>query len=208
MSPTFTLPGPDGDLIVTGLDCETSGSDLAAGHRLIQAGLAVLVDGRPDIFSSTVGWPLDSWDDTNWSEAAGAVHRISRTTLAHSPTPDEVDLQAESWLLSHGAVPGRRLVLSVGFNVGSFDHPFFGRYLPRTRALVTHRHVDLNSVCFTLDGWSPEGEPRSWLEWKELAKTHAAAELRHYGAAAHDAGYDAAEALLSWRWLRDQISQR
>jgi DNA polymerase III epsilon subunit-like protein len=203
MTSLFRLQSESGDLLVTGLDCETSGSDLAAGHRLIQVGLAVLADGEPRIFTSLVGWPENSWDEQSWSPQAQAVHNISREQLADALPADEVDFLAESWLLGHGALLGRRLVLSVGFNVGSFDHPFFARYLPRTRALITHRHVDLNSICFTMDGWSG----RNWQQWKDAAKTAAAAQLRHLGSASHDAGYDAAEAVLAWQWIREQVNK-
>jgi hypothetical protein len=194
-----------GNMIIAGLDCETSGSNLAAGSRLIQAGLAVQHNGQVEIFSSLVGWTLDSWDNTTWSPQAEEVHGITRDQLADAPDAAVVDRLAEAWLLARGVRPGHRNVLSVGFNVGSFDHPFFARYLPRTYALVTHRHIDLNSVCFTLDGLSHAGVPRSWQEWKDLAKRRAEEQLTHLTTSAHDAGYDAAEALLGWLWLREQV---
>lgn len=205
MNEPLTLEGADGNLVVVGLDCETSGSELSSGHRLIQAGLAAHDGASVEIFSSLVGWPADSWSGNEWSLEAEAVHRISRERLADAPPAEIVDADAAAWLLARGGRSHFRRILTVGFNVGAFDHPFFARYLPRTRGLITHRHIDLNSVCFTLHGRPHNGRSHTWQEWKEAAKQAAAAQLSHVGGA-HDAGYDAAEALLAWVWLREQIN--
>ena len=203
---TDVLFSPAGDLLVAGVDCETSGNDVNRGARLIQIGLALpTVDGL-SIFSSLVGWPEDSWDDSSWSPEAEAVHGISRARLAVAPEPSIVDAQICEWLTDRGAKAGSRLILSVGFNVGSFDHPFIARYLPATRALLSHRCVDLNSVLFTFDGWHPgEEDGWDWLRWKSSMKADVASALRDHEGGAHDAGWDAAEALLSWRWLRERL---
>lgn len=200
------LAGPDGDLLVAGIDCETSGNDLARGARMIQIGLAVGSGSDLDVFSSLVGWSDESWDTDSWSTEAETVHGITRARLAQAPDADAVDALAATWLLRHGARADRPAVLAVGFNVGSFDLPFIARYLPRTRALLTHRCVDLNSVLFTLDGWHPtESDGWGWHRWKSTVKEHAAAALHAHAGGAHDAGWDAAEAMLSWQWLRDRL---
>jgi hypothetical protein len=204
---TDILSSPAGDLLVAGVDCETSGNDLGRGARIIQIGLALPTEDGLSVFSSLVGWPEDSWDDTSWSPEAEAVHGITRTRLAGAPECTTVDAQACEWLTDRGASVGNRLILSVGFNVGSFDHPFIARYLPATRALLSHRCVDLNSVLFTFDGWHPDGEDGwDWLRWKSSMKADVASALRDNEGGAHDAGWDAAEALLSWRWLRERLA--
>jgi hypothetical protein len=203
---TDVLYSPAGDLLIAGVDCETSGNDLDLGARLIQIGLALPTDEGLSVFSSLVGWPEDSWDGSSWSSEAESVHGITRARLAAAPDPFSVDAQACDWLTNRGARVGSRLILSVGFNVGSFDHPFIARYLPATRALLSHRCIDLNSVLFTFDGWHPDAEEGwDWLRWKSSMKADVASALRDHEGAAHDAGWDAAEALLSWRWLRKRL---
>ena len=193
------------DIVVIGLDGEMSSAELDQGGRLIQAGLAVRVDGRLEVFSELIGW-----DELEWSEEAAAVHGIDRADIAAASRSEEVDQRVYEWLLARGGRAKRRRLVATGFNVAGFDLPFFRHALPRTMALVSRRSVDLNAVCMTLGGWAtPTGPTRTWTGWKDGLKSAADAEIARLGISghAHDAGYDAAQALLGWEWLRAEIAR-
>jgi hypothetical protein len=79
--------------------------------------------------------------------------------------------------------------------------------LPRTAALFSRRTVDLNALCFTLEGLPYEGTAPGWSGWKRMASTYAERVIAGLpagpdGFAAHDAGYDALLHLFAWRFLR------
>jgi hypothetical protein len=190
------------------LDCETSSASIASGGRLIQAGLAVWSGDHGttvEVFSSLV-----HQTEMEWSPEAAAVHNIDRSRIERAPSAVEVDAAASAWLIERGAVPGERTVVPVGLNVGSFDLPFFAQALPRTSSLLSHRVVDLNSLCFAFDGWSPAGPNAAvgFQQWKQAMKATANAALAAQGWPAddHDAGFDAAQALLGFWWLRSQFA--
>lgn len=189
---------------MVGLDGEMSGSELADGCRLIQAGLAVQTATGTDVFCELISWP-----EMLWQDRAASVHGLSREAVDAARPAEEVDEAAFRWLLAHGAKDGERSVISVGFNVGAFDHPFFRHALPRTMSLVSRRTVDLNAVCFTLDGWDPhwQNEPRDWAGWKRSMKAAAVKRLATDGIVGdeHDAGFDAALALHSWLWFKEEL---
>lgn len=191
--------------LVIGLDGEMSSAELNDGGRLIQAGIAVRGPRGLAVTSQLISWPQMAWDPQ-----AAQVHQLTRATVDAAPPAAEVDALLEEWLTNHGGTPGRRNLITVGFNVGAFDHPFFRHALPRTMAMVSRRSIDLNAVTMTLDGWDPNPRnagPRRWTGWKRSAKTAARAALADSGVPGreHDAGYDAALALAAWEWLREQI---
>lgn len=187
-----------------GLDGEMSNNDLASGSRLIQAGFAARVGGELKVFSTLI-----SWEEMDWSERAFQVHGITRKQLQDAPTPAQADAACEAWLLENGGVPGRRSLVAVGFNVVAFDLPFFRQALPQTMTLISRRGVDLNAACFTMDGWDPDPgvKARTWKGWKRSMKRQADTQLAKLGVAgqAHDAGWDAAQALVGLEWLQAQL---
>ena len=191
------------DVIAIGLDGEMSSGELAEGGRLIQAGFAVRVNGRIEVFSELIGW-----DELTWSEEAAAVHGISRAAIDAAPRADVVDELAYQWLLSRGGRAKRRQLVAVGFNVGGFDLPFFRDALPKTMSLISRRSIDLNAILMTFGGWAPRNQtPRSWTARKQDMKVSADTEIVRLGISgqAHDAGFDAAQAILGWEWLRSQL---
>lgn len=192
-------------LLVIGLDGEMSASDLEAGGRLIQGGIAVFDDGGVQVTSELMSWP-----DMRWDPRAAEVHQLPRDVVDAAQTVEEADEVLYSWLLARGAVAHRRTLITVGFNVGAFDHPFFRHALPRAMSVISRRTIDLNAVCMTLDGWDPSPRcttPRDWSGWKRSAKNAAKSYLDAAGVEGveHDAGYDAALAIVAWLWLRAQI---
>jgi hypothetical protein len=199
----------DSSWVLIGLDGEMSSADLSSGGRLIQAGFAAWSTqpgGDIETFTSLI-----RQTEMDWSARAATVHNIARESVEAGPPPEEVDEAAFSWLLAHGAVEGRRLVVPIGLNVGSFDMPFFRQALPRTASLISRRSVDLNALCFTFADWDPNhraSSARNFTGWKRSMKTAVNAELarRGFAVAEHDAGYDAAQALLGWWWLRRQMT--
>jgi hypothetical protein len=194
--------------VLIGLDGEMSGTALSEGHRLIQAGLALRSGGTVTIFSSLVGWDDDQ---LVWDERAYDVHRIERERVLDAPRPDEVDAQADAFITATVGELGNRTLISVGFNVAAFDHPFFRATLPKTMRRVSRRAIDLNSLCFALDGWGGDRQvPRSWERWKKDASAWADEQLAADGQAGapHDAGWDAGRALYALEFLRTQIHRR
>ncbi len=190
---------------IIGLDGEMSGADIEKGCGLIQAGFANYTNDGLNIFSRIL-----NPGEMTWQEKAATVHNIPLKTIQSSPDASIIDKECKQWLLEQGAKEGRREVITTGFNVGAFDLPFFRKYLPETMSLISRRSIDLNSLCFTLEGWDPNPTaPRDWLGWKRSAKKYAAKELDKHGWAenAHDAGWDAGEAIYALRWLQGQIHQ-
>lgn len=194
-----------GELII-GLDGEMSGNDLDAGSALIQVGLAMWTPTGLDVFSQ-----LLNPGAMQWQPDAEAVHGIARSKVEAAAPAVEVDAVAAAWLTRNGAPTEHRAVIGTGFNVAGFDFPFFNKYLPQTMALISRRSIDLNALCFALAGWDPVAvdSARDWSGWRRSARKQAAVELRSLGVlgSTHDAGWDAAEALLAFRWLRQQIHE-
>lgn len=188
-----------------GLDTETSARELRAGGRIIQVGAATVPDAEgdaPSTFSSLVNPGTFEWED----EAYG-VHGIDQLEVKSAPLAADVDAALVAWLVEHGADPARPSSnIAIGFNVGSFDLPFVAETLPRTAALLSYRAADLNSVLFALDGAiAHDGRKLDSDGWKALSKSYAARHLAASNEVAHDAGYDAAEAVLIWRFLSAAI---
>lgn len=195
------------DWTLVGLDGEMSSSELHEGGRLIQAGAAAWVDepgGAVTTFTRLI-----RHDEMTWSDRAAAVHGISRDELSAAPRAAEVDEELRDWLLENGGVDGRRLIVPIGLNVAAFDMPFFRQALPHASLLIARRAVDLNALCFTYAGWEPNSKSRAvrdFAGWKRSMKVAANNELARRGIEVreHDAGFDAAQALLGWWWLRQQ----
>lgn len=191
-----------------GLDGEMTAADLHAGGRLIQIGLAAHEDesggvsGSPATFSSLINPGEHTWDPR-----AAAVHGFTVDEISRAPSAEQVDATCVEWLSHHG-VQRPRSALAIGFNVGAFDLPHIALVLPRTSALFTRRTIDLNALCFTLEGRLHEGNAPTWSGWKRMATTYAERIIAQRGAsaeAAHDAGYDALLHLYAWRYLRGAI---
>jgi hypothetical protein len=195
-----------------GLDGEMSAAELHAGGRLIQIGAAahtypdgVTLTEEPDAFSMLLNPGSMSWDPES-----AAVHGFTREEIEAAAPAADVDDALYSWLVARGANPKRREnTIAVGFNVGSFDLPHLAVVLPKTYSLFSRRSLDLNSICFTLDGKPIDGTPGTWQQWKEAAKTHAIVTLAGLGyqEAEHDAGYDALLHLYVWRFLKDAATR-
>ena len=191
-------------LVLLGLDGEMSAAELEEGGRLIQAGFAVRTSQGLEVFEALISWG----DDMSWDPRAALLHGLQEQDVRDAQTPSEVDDAAYEWLMARGGVEGRRQMVAVGFNVGAFDLPFFRQALPRTMTLISRRSLDLNAVCFTLDGWDPRSEDtRSWSGWKRSAKKAAAKMLdaAGIGGSEHSAGYDAALAIGCVEYLRREI---
>lgn len=196
-------------MLFFGVDGEMSAADLSAGGRLIQIGFAAHTDragketSQPPTYSSL----LNPGDDYTWTEQAAAVHGFPRAEVENAMPAVEVDEQCVDWLRIHG-VERERSAVAVGFNVGAFDLPHIAAVLPRTARLFTRRTVDLNAVCFTLEGRDYQGSAPSWSGWKRMATTYAERTIAlqsAHGAAPHDAGFDALLHLHAWRFLRSVI---
>lgn len=196
-----------------GLDGEMSTADLEHGGRLIQIGVTAHTnpDGTETAGSEAFSMLLNPGEHA-WDLVAEGVHGHNQSDVSNAAPAAEVDQLLKDWLIANGAHPRRREnTIAIGFNVGGFDMPHVAAVLPLSYALFCRRTVDLNAICFTLDGanYFNDGTPRSWKGWKKLAKTYAErtiatleADSPSAAAQAHDAGYDALLHLHVWRFLR------
>jgi hypothetical protein len=193
-----------------GLDGEMSDAAISDGGRLIQIGVTphFNLDGSEAIGNETFSALLNP-GRMGWSRRAEAVHGFTRAQIKAAKPAAIVDEELESWLLSHGAdLDNREDTIILGFNVGSFDLPHVSLVLPRSAALLSRRTIDLNALCFTLEGFPyyPDPNPIGWHTWKTLATRYAnrtiATLTEGSVLAAHDAGYDALLHLHVWRFLR------
>lgn len=192
---------------IFGLDGEMSGTELDAGHKLIQIGVAVDTtrDGtamdQPELFCSLIGWPED---ELVWDERAAEVHGFAREAVLSAPPAAEVDEALYAWLLNVGVTPDeRRLQIPCGFSVGTFDMPFVRQALPRSWGLFSRRYADLNAIVFALGRTvsAPVNGSPSPKVWKRRLKKAGLKLARAVGRTEgqHDAGTDALIALGAWR---------
>ena len=192
--------------IFCGFDGEMSGADLEGGCALIQIGAAIRIDGQVQTFCSDIsptpgppGW---------WQPKAAQVHGLTLERLAAAPTASQVDDQLYDWLVAAGADPSRRArLLPVGFNVMAFDMPFVKKFLPRSYSLFSRRGIDLNALCFALAQADQSSSARSADGYKRLMKQTVdpvVSQLNDQGP--HNAGFDAAQALLGFEWISNGLT--
>lgn len=170
-----------------GVDGEMTGTDGPAVHQLIQIGVATSPD---EVFVSNIGF--DAWQENVESMQ---IHGLSPELIRSAPRPDDVDAALCGWLADK-VVGAERGLIPVGWNVAAFDLPYVRHYLPRFSTHLSRRSVDLNAVCFTVAGTAGS-------RWKTLRKrSKRFAEEKLGRADWHEAGYDAAAALLSWEYFK------
>lgn len=196
--------------IFIGIDGEMSSPDLQAGGALIQIGAYGPIDD--DILQQPAHRPLFSslirFDSARlWTEEAESIHGIRREMIESAPSAEEVDELFFRWLIEQGAQERRKLVIPVGMNVGSFDMPFVTELLPKSAALFTRRSVDLNGLCFSMDGMPYDGIPMTSLDWKTASLEFGRRMWAHeFGmsdwSVAHDAEFDAWVHSFSWEFLK------
>lgn len=176
-------------------------------YQLIQIGLATMEMGkRPDpvvlrpetlkMYVSDIGY--DTW---NAQPQAMEVNKFTPERIRAGPMPGQVDLEANVWLNVHLG-EGKRDLHAVGWNVGSFDLMFIREYLPLLGDRFSYRSVDLNSILYSVADTEDD-----YKRLKGAAKSGAEVALRNMGveSAWHDAGYDAAAALMAFKILRERI---
>lgn len=184
-----------------GVDVETSAIDLEDEAALIQIGIATRGTVNADDMAFTGSYVNPG--DMYWDEESAAVHKISRETVNEAPEPAAVDEQMKRWLIDAGAHESARgQNIPVGWNVSGFDMPFIRRYLPYTYWMFSRRTVDLNALCFALDGKFD----KNWEQWKGSAKDYATEKfIVNNEFRPHDARWDAVTSLLAFEYLRHAI---
>jgi DNA polymerase III epsilon subunit-like protein len=181
-----------------GLDGEMSSSDLSKGAKLIQIGMARIVDGQ----LSSIGILLNPGKDMHWTEEAESVHQFTKEDVwSKGLMPDSVDFELANWA---NPTKFRRDTVAVGFNVGSFDMPFLDDSLPELRSRFSRRTVDLNSIIFGLSDTD-----REFQKIKANSKAYAREQMEGvffgFKDREHDAEYDAVMALYCFEYLRTVI---
>lgn len=193
-----------GTNIYIGLDCETSSRSLSSGGKLIQFGISFYSsDGGFYTFSDYV-----RNEEMAWDSEAELIHGISYDYLADKRSA--VDVDNDLYTIIKDIKSSNYNLVAVGYNVGSFDLPFFNEAFPLSMSLFSHRVVDLNSLCFLLDSVysDPKGLTHSWS--KPYLKDYAHSYMLSSGVnlQAHDAGYDAAEAIISLGFIQKVLGER
>lgn len=112
---------PAEKIIFIGLDGETSSLQLENGGRLIQAGVALNIDGNFKVFNEYISWP----QGMEWDQKAEAVHGIPQSLAQNGRYAQDVDLELSAWLIGELGEISKGSLISVGWNVAAFDHPFF-----------------------------------------------------------------------------------
>lgn len=179
-----------------GLDLECTGSNHRL-HKMIQIGVATLV-GKPDYFVSDIRQELYRYE-----EEALKVCQFTHERIAAGAPLSVVEEQLLGWLAER--VPEPKRLVTVGWNVGAFDLQFVGNESPAIMERLHYRHVDLNSLVFTLGATLG----RDSMKIKKEAKTWAAAQFvldfPEIDLTWHDAGYDAMCSIYAWKYLMDYM---
>ena len=181
-----------------GIDGEMSGTDIDAGHKLIQIGLAKY---NPTGGVDHIGYLINP-GDMAWSMQAQEVHQFSEEYIRdYGKWPGEIDQTVAEW-----ANPGeqKRDFVMVGFNVGSFDRPFIKQTLPITHSKFSRRSVDINSVIFSLSDTNSAFE-RIKGRAKDYAFEKMEGMFHGFSNRQHDAEYDAVMSLYCFEYLRSLI---
>lgn len=193
------------------LDGEMTAASIAMGGRIFQIGL-VLVEKTSEGLAIKDSFTaiFNPGEDYYWEEEAEAVHGYRESEILDAPPAEETDRQIAEWLKSHGVSKRENPGVAIGFNVGAFDLPHIEVVLPETFNLFSRRSVDLNSICFTLEDSSYNGQPGNWAMWKRLSKKYAERSIllgqnEVYLSEAHNALYDAYLHYYAWIFLKSAI---
>ncbi|MCP4902324.1 MAG: hypothetical protein GY906_35605 [bacterium] len=183
-------------LQIIGLDFEASGSDPWGKHAPTQVGLAF----GDEMASWFFKW--SQWDDSyEWDEEAYKVHQVEQDALNKMGWPAfVVDAHATSWLAGRLPKGGRMNRLAVGWNVAGYDRQFVTRHMPGLNSMLSYRTIDLNALCFALEGMGGH----DWKYWKRAAKQFGNQFIDETNR--HDAGIDARVALFELDFLRRKIT--
>jgi oligoribonuclease (3'-5' exoribonuclease) len=169
-------------MILAGLDIETTGVDINAGHRLIQIGIA-FQDGLH--FVADV---LPSGDMAISAEALN-INRFTLERIGKASPAKHVDETIANQLREKGYKENS--VTPVGWNVGGFDMCFIKRELPKIASFFTYRTLDLTGVAIM-------HELRTGKSYRDLKDAFHAKIVEKLGRnERHDALYDAEAALIA-----------
>jgi hypothetical protein len=196
------------------LDGEMTASSIAMGGRIFQIGLVGILKDSDNNMNTQESFSLTfspGEDEYYWEPEAEAVHGVREEEMLSALIGiEEADEIIYNWLLSQGVDTEKNPAVAVGFNIGSFDLPHIAEALPRTYSLFSKNSVDLNSLCFTLDGLEYNGDAADHTQWKRMAKKYAERSISLindtvYAAEAHNALYDAYLHFYAWKFMHAAI---
>lgn len=191
-------------LQLAGLDIETTGVDINAGHRLIQFA-AVLPDGQ------TICHDVLPMGVTVTDPYALQVNGFDVDRIEAGTPNDELDQIVHDKLALAGYNAGD--LTPVGWNVGGFDMGFVKRELPKTSAFFSYRTLDLTGLAMLY-------ELRTGVPYRDLKQKLYEEAVRRMGTdKRHDALWDAQAALetlklfqeMDWggaRWIVPQMASQ
>lgn len=181
-----------------GIDGEMSSADIETGGKLIQIGMAKLVDDE----MISIGRLLNP-GIMDWSDEAEAVHLFTKEFIeTNGEDPAMVDEMLAEWA---NPTQYRRDFVMVGFNVGSFDRPFIKQSLPILFSKFSRRSVDLNSLIFSLSDTNSKFE-KIKQDAKEYAFEQMEGMFDGFQNRQHDAEYDAVMSLYCFKYLQGLMS--
>lgn len=195
------------------LDGEMTASSLAMGGRIFQIGLVSIIKdaaNNPNIQESFTLTFNPGEDEYYWEEEAETIHGVREEEMLDAIPAREADELIYNWLVSQGVDAKTSPAVAIGFNVGSFDLPHIAEVLPKTYSLFSGRSVDINALCFTLDGVDYNGSNSEWSGWKKMAKKYAERSIflannSMYAPEAHNALYDAYLHFYAWQFIQAAI---
>lgn len=182
-----------------GIDLETTGRDHRL-HKIVQIGLAVRTDE-----GSFVAMNRDVKQVMyRYEEESLKVCKFTHERIAAGGEPEEVELKCLEFLMEHAPIPKR--LITVGWNVGSFDLQFIREQFTVLDQRLHYRHVELNSLCYAVATVLQKDVDKVKRECKiYTARAIRAGLPEGYEAGDnwHDAGYDAIASLYSYQYFVD-----
>lgn len=189
------------DTIDIGLDFETSGLSIRAGHVPLTLGLAWKhepIGQETEIKTAEFSFHIPG----TWDIEAMRVNKLTPPIYPYS-TEDVIGVATShdgilcEFLVRQFGEPEKQL-RPVGWNVGVFDMAFFNFFFPQAAKWFTHRPLELNSLVYACG--IATGKPD--LDWKGWIKDQLNA---NYQAEWHKAEWDAKASLLAKDYLDDVL---
>jgi DNA polymerase III epsilon subunit-like protein len=189
-------------MLLAGLDIETTGLDMKAGHRLIQIGISVLdtETGQTNDYVSDVR-PVGK---IIYSDYALKVNGFSKRRIKAARSQDSVDAAIWSQMMKDSYKLDS--LIPVGFNVIMFDMPFIKKELPLVSTLFTYPSEQRSTRAIDLMSLGLLYEFKTGTPYDSLKKDMKDYVEKVFGYENHhDALYDAKAALETLRFLRDKL---
>lgn len=189
-------------MLLAGLDIETTGLEMTAGHRLIQIGICVLdtETGVMNEYSSDVQ-PVGK---IVFDDFAMKVNGFTKKRIKAAPTQTQVDSIIWGELLK----AGYRIdsLIPVGHNVIMFDMPFIRRELPLIAKMFTYPSPQRSTRAIDLMSLGLAYEYKTGIPYESIKAESKQHVEKVFGYAHHhDAMFDAKAAIETLKFYREKF---